>query len=69
MGGAFADAAEPEYNSVRKQNGGTKRFDGTIALNIHILSCPSYKGMTSVEMAAPKSPTATMSRLRWRWAT
>ena len=28
--------------SVRKQNGGTKRFDGTIALNIHILSCPSY---------------------------
>ncbi|MBQ6925058.1 MAG: hypothetical protein IJQ73_10485 [Kiritimatiellae bacterium] len=29
-------------NSVRKQNGGTKRFDGTIALNIHILSSPSY---------------------------
>ena len=42
MGGAFADAAEPEYNSVRKQNGGTKHFDGTIAPNIHILSCPSY---------------------------
>ena len=74
MGGAFADAAEPEYNfamdpkavlaffrlwpreveiafspaevgdaiSVRKQNGGTKHFDGTIALNIHILSSPSY---------------------------
>lgn len=42
MGGAFADAAEPEYNFVRKQNGGTKHFDGTIALNIHILSSPSY---------------------------
>ena len=28
--------------SARKQNGGTKRFDGTIALNIHILRCPSY---------------------------
>ena len=44
--GAWLDRAEQPLGTgditVRKQDGGTKRLGGTIALNIHILSCPSY---------------------------
>ena len=45
-GDGWLDRAERPLGTgditVRKQNGGTKRLGGTIALNIHILSCPSY---------------------------
>ncbi len=45
-GDAWLDRAEQPLGTgditVRKQDGGTKRIGGTIALNIHILSCPSY---------------------------
>ena len=28
--------------SVRKQNGRTKRIGGQVAMNVHLLDCPSY---------------------------
>ena len=45
-GDGWLDRAERPLGTgdiaVRKQNGGTKSFGGTIAQNINILRCPSY---------------------------